>query len=102
MLLGQMVHHKNRCLQIVPVYFDISSHDDVPFFLSGHRCYSLPSRVQDLCSALRSKDDFYFSDSSIAGDEMMQEISQLKSTIEILGRNHKGYRKLKLTETTSV
>ncbi|CAB4027727.1 Hypothetical predicted protein, partial [Paramuricea clavata] len=103
MMLGQMVNHHNRSLQIVPVYFNISSNDDVPFFLSEYECYSLPSHLRDLCSALRSEINFHV-DSNIddTSNDMMQHISNLRSAIEIMGRNHKGYRKLKLTKTTSI
>ena len=99
MLLGQMIHHQNRNLQIVPIYFDISSHEDVPYFLSEYRCYSLPSYLPDLCSALRPEEDVY---DGIAmcntSTGMMQDINILKRTIEIMGRNHEGYARCEHAE----
>ena len=83
----------------VPIYFDISSHEDVPYFLSEYRCYSLPSHLHDLCSALRPEENVY---DRIAmcntSTGMMQDINILKRTIEIMGRNHEGYARCKHAE----
>lgn len=96
MLLGQMIHHQNRSLQIIPIYFDISSHEDVPFFLSEYKCYSLPSQLQDLCSALcRDENASSRAAACKSSTEMTQDISMLKGTIEIMRRNHKGYARSK-------
>jgi hypothetical protein len=101
MLLGQIVHHENRSLQVFPVYFDISSPDDVPLFLSEHPCYALPSNVQDLCSALYSSDNFHH-DSGESSCGVSQQISDLQRTIDIMAQNHKGYGECKHKKTTSL
>lgn len=88
MLLGQMVNHNNENLQIVPVYFDISSNEDVPLFLSQYKFYSMPSNLQHLCSALRTD----YSDSSIesASRVITQNVGKFKAAIALMGRDHKG------------
>ena len=90
MLLGRMLHQNNCNLEVFPVYFDISSHDDVPLFLSGQRSYALPSNVQNLCSALGCKNNFYI-ESCFNNNEMAQKINELNEAIKIMGQNHKGY-----------
>lgn len=100
MLLGQMIHHQNRSLQIVPIYLDISSHEDVPYFLSEYKCYSLPSHLEDLCLALCSEENVYSGTAMRnTSTEITQDISILKRTIEIIRRNHKGYARSKHAET---
>ena len=101
MLLGQVMYHQNKSLQIIPVYLDVSTHEDVPFFLSEYQCYSLPSHVQDLCLALRSEDHV---NSDFSNDDVFNKIApdvnNLKSAVEMMAKNHNGYKKLKHDMTT--
>ncbi|XP_028406757.1 uncharacterized protein LOC114529178 isoform X2 [Dendronephthya gigantea] len=96
MLLGQMIHHQNRKLHIIPLCFDISSHEDIPLFLSEHACYSIPSQIQKLLSAVLPENlssssgepSIYDSSSEAA---LLPSIKRLKETIEMVRRDHKGY-----------
>ena len=97
MLLGQISTHDN--LKVFPVYFDISSHDDVHLFLSGQRSYALPPHLENLCSALCSKDDFYI-ELGFHDNEMAQKIDELNGAIKIMEQNHEGYANSNFTETS--
>lgn len=88
-MLGRAVHHSNE--EAIPVCFDYSSDEDIPYFLSNRPYYSLPSEIERLCFSLHSGPFENFSDwqnRNNAHDMGNASITKLKSAIEKVRKDH--------------
>lgn len=88
---GQIANNNNGT-QLVPVYFDYSSRDDIPNFLSDRQFYSLPSAIDQLISSLSGIHARRIGDMAEYRieytNELEKEVSQLKSAICRVEKEH--------------
>ena len=88
MILGQLSNHYRP--QVVPVYLDHSSREDIPNFLKDRQSYSLPSDTEQL---LMSVSDLDARRLGVAAEFQLEHTAELRRKISQLGR---AAQKLKL------